>query len=66
MDPAFLCFLVLVSLVQSLPQSSYRRYRSDVRDTGAFGASSYQSLGIQPDNSNQRKLTSPSPPFPYN
>jgi len=54
MDSTLWCILVLVSLVQGFPQSSHRRFHNDVRDTGAYGASSYQSLGIQPDASNSR------------
>ena len=47
--------VLLSSVVQSLPQSSQRHSRSDVRDRGAYGAASYRSLGIQPaatDNGN--------------
>ena len=58
MGPGFASVLVLVSLVQGLPQSQHLRYRGDVRDTGAYGAFSYQSLGIQPDTSSSRKSDS--------
>jgi len=63
MDSTLWCILVLVSLVQGFPQSSHRRFHNDVRDTGAYGASSYQSLGIQPDASNSRSLDTPNISF---